>query len=150
MKNLEQRHQERTGDQLPKDMRLAVLLSMCPKDLEKELTVQQHLFPDYAQVRAHIVTVINSRTLGPAPMMMGNLNDEASNHDASSDELVEGEDGEKYRLEVGNGKKVVTKPRHDSVKGNIKGWREGQNRQRMIPLWTHWSHQRGLQSQNSH
>ena len=44
--NLEQRHRERTGDQLPKDMRLAVLLSMCPTDLEKELTAQQHLFPD--------------------------------------------------------------------------------------------------------
>ena len=40
------------------------------------------------------MTVINSRTRGPAPMMMGNLNDEASNHDTSSDELVEGEDGE--------------------------------------------------------
>ena len=34
--NLEQRHRERTGDQLPKDMRLAILLSMCPTDLEKE------------------------------------------------------------------------------------------------------------------
>ena len=44
--NLEQRHRERTGDQLPKDMRLAVLLSMCPTDLEKELTAQQHLFQD--------------------------------------------------------------------------------------------------------
>ena len=42
--NLEQRHRERTGDQLPKDMRLAMLLSMCPTDLEKELTAQQHLF----------------------------------------------------------------------------------------------------------
>ena len=68
--NLEQRHRERTGDQLPKDMRLAILLSMCPTGLERELTVQQHLFPDYAQTRAHIVTVINSRTRGPAPMMM--------------------------------------------------------------------------------
>ena len=34
--NLEQRHRERTGDQLPKDMRLSILLSMCPTDLEKE------------------------------------------------------------------------------------------------------------------
>ena len=41
--NLDQRHRERTGDQLPKDMRLAILLSMCPTDLEKELTAQQHL-----------------------------------------------------------------------------------------------------------
>ena len=45
-------------------------------------------------MRAHIVTVINSRTRGPAPMMTGNLNDEASSNDASSDELV----GRKWRL----------------------------------------------------
>ena len=98
--NLEQRHRERTGDQLPKDMRLAILLSMCPIDLERELTAQLHLFPHYAQMRAHIVTVISSRTRGPAPMMMGNLNDEASHCDASSDECVESADGELYRLEI--------------------------------------------------
>ena len=78
---------------MPKDMRLAILLSMCPADLERELTAQQLLFPDYAQ-RAHIVTVINNRTRGPAPMMMGNLNDEASNRDARSKESIESEDGE--------------------------------------------------------
>ena len=81
---------------------------MCPADLEKELTAQQHWFPDYAQMKAHIVTVINSRTRGVAPMMMGNLSDEDGNHYASSDELVESEDGELYRLEIRNGKKVFT------------------------------------------
>ena len=91
--HLEQRHRERTGDQLPKDMRLAILLSMCPTDLEKELTAQQHLFPDYVQMKAHIVTVINSRTRGLAPMMMGNLSDEDSNHHASIDASMESEDG---------------------------------------------------------
>ena len=69
--------------------------------------------------------VINSRTRGLAPMMMRNLNEEASNHDTSSDELVEGEVGELYRLEVGNGKKVFTKPGHDSVKGNTEGGGKG-------------------------
>ena len=49
----EQRHRERTGDQLRKDMRPAVLLSMCPTDLDKELTARQHLFPDYAQMNWH-------------------------------------------------------------------------------------------------
>ena len=88
--NFAQRHQERTEDQLPEDMRLAVLLSVCPTDHE-ELTAQQHLFPDYAQMRVRIVTVINSRTRGPAPMM-GNLNEEASNHDAGGDESVGSED----------------------------------------------------------
>ena len=61
-------------------------------------------------MRAHIVTVINSRTRDPAPMMMGNSNDEASNNDARSDELVEGEVGERYRLEIRHGMKVFTKP----------------------------------------
>ena len=37
LENVEQRHWERTGDQLPQDMRLAILLSMCLTDLEKEL-----------------------------------------------------------------------------------------------------------------
>ena len=55
---------------LPLSMRLAVLLSMCLTGLEKELTAQQHLFPDYAQMKAHFVTVINSRTCVLAPMMM--------------------------------------------------------------------------------
>ena len=32
--NLAQLHRERTGDQLPEDKRLAILLSMCPTDLE--------------------------------------------------------------------------------------------------------------------
>ena len=86
-----------------------ILLSMCATDLEKELTAQQHLCPDYAQMKAHIVTVINSRTHGLAPMMMGNLSDEDSNHHANSDESVESEDGELYRLEIRNGKKVFTK-----------------------------------------
>ena len=104
-KNLAQRHRERTVDQLPKDMRLAIIFSMCPTDLEKEITAQQHLILDYAQMRAHIATAVNSRTRGPVPMMMGNLNEEASNHDTSSDEFVEGEDGELYRLEARNGKK---------------------------------------------
>ena len=77
-------------------MRLAILLSMCPTDLEKELTAQ-HLFPDYAQMKAHIVTVINSRTLDVAPIMIGNLSDEDSNqHYASGDESVESDDGELY------------------------------------------------------
>ena len=123
--NLEQRHRERTGDQLPKDMRLAILLSMCPTDLERELTAQQHLFPDYAQMRTHIVTVINNRTRGPDPLMMGNFSDESSNRDASGNEFVEKEDTELCRLQIRNGKKVYTKLQHDSSKGNTKGGGKG-------------------------
>ena len=114
---LEQRHRERTGDHLSKDMRLAVLLSMCPTDLEKELTAQRHLFPDFPQTKAHIVTVINSRTRGLAPMMTGNLSDEDSNLHAGSDESVDREDGELYRLEIRNGKKVFTEYRHEPSNG---------------------------------
>ena len=80
---------------------------------ERELTAQQHLFPDCAQMRAHIVTVINSCTCGLAPMMMGNLSGEDSNHYASSDEPVESEDGELHRLEIRNRNKVFTKSRHE-------------------------------------
>ena len=50
-------------------------------------------------------------------MMMGNLSDEDSNHDASSDECVESEDGELYRLEIRSGTKVFTESRHEPSKG---------------------------------
>ena len=56
---------------------------------------------------AHMVTVINSRARGPAPMMMGNLYEEASNHDARSAEFTEGEDGELYRLETRDGRECL-------------------------------------------
>ena len=106
---------------MPKDIRLASLLSTCPADLEKELTAQQHLFPDYAQTKAHIVTVINNRTRGLVPMMMGNLSDEDSYLHAGGDESVESTDVELYRLEIRNGKKVFTKSRHEPSKGKGEG-----------------------------
>ena len=129
-------------------MRLVILLSMCPTDLEKELTAQQHLFPDYAQMKVRIVTVINSRTRGLAPMMMGNLSDEDNYFRVCSDESVESQDGELHRLEIRNGKKVFTKLRHEPSKG--KGGGKGKTDRERFPLWTHWSHQSRLQSQNSH
>ena len=76
-------------------------------------------------MRAHIVTVIDSRTRCPAPMMIGNLNEEASNRDANCDEFVGNEDGELYRLEKTSGKTVFTKPRHHASKGNTKGGGKG-------------------------
>ena len=63
-----------------------------PTDLAKELTAKLQLIPDYAQMRAHIVRVIDSCTRGPSPMMIGNLNEEASNRDASCDEFVGSEE----------------------------------------------------------
>ena len=64
----------------------------------KKLTTQQHLFPDFAQMRAHILTFVNSRTRGLVPEMMGTLDDEESNHYfASSDESEECDDRELYR-----------------------------------------------------
>ena len=74
--------------------------------ISRDLTAPQYLFPDCAQMRAQIVTVINSRARGPAPMMMGKLNEEAGNHDARSDEFTEGEVAELYRLETRDGKRV--------------------------------------------
>ena len=113
---------------------------MCPTDLEKKLTAQQHLFPDFAQMNVHIVTVMNSRTRGSAPFKMGSVNDEASIHDARSDEFEESEYGELHRWEIINDKKVFTKPRHDSGEGLTDGVREEQS-DRMFSLWTRWPHQ---------
>ena len=55
--------------------------------------------------------------------MMGNLSDEDSHLPTGSDENVESEDGELYRLEIRNGKKVFTKSRHETSKG--KGEEKG-------------------------
>ena len=109
--NLEQRHQERTGDKLPKDMRPAILLA-------KESTVQKHLFPGFQQVRAHFVTVINSRTRGPAPMAVGNWNSEVGDSDAGSDEVMESEDRQLYCLEIKNRKRILI---NSQGKGRNKG-----------------------------
>ena len=95
---------------MPKDMRLGIILSECPTDFQTELTAQQHLSPDYAQILAHIVTVICSRARGLAPVVLESWIEGGGNCNASHEEFVESEDGEVYRLEVGNGKKVFTKP----------------------------------------
>ena len=98
-------------------------------------------------MKAHNAIVINSRTRGLAPTMMGNMSDGDSNHHASIDESVESEDGELFRFAIRNGKKVFTKSRHDPSKG--KGGGKGKT-YRVFPLWTHWSHQSRVQSQNQH
>ena len=94
---------------------------MCATDLGKELTAQQHVFPDYAQMKARIVTVINSRTRGLAPMMMGNLSDEDSNHHASGDESVESEDGELYSWKSGTARKSSLNPVTNQAEAEEEG-----------------------------
>ena len=53
--NLERRVFTRTGERLPTDMHMSILLQMCPADLERELLPQQHLFPRYDALRNHII-----------------------------------------------------------------------------------------------
>ena len=53
--------------------------------------------------------------------MMGNVSDEDSYLHAGSDESVGREDGELYRLEIRNRKKVFTKSRHEPCKGKGGG-----------------------------
>ena len=96
-------------------MRLAILLSECHTDFQTVLTAQQYLCPDYAEILAHIVTVICSRARGPAPVMMESWSEGGGNCDASHEEFVKSEDGEVYRLEVGNSKKVFTKPEYAPI-----------------------------------
>ena len=52
--NLEQRHRGRKETSYPRTCDLLVSSPCVFTDLEKKLTAQQHLFPDYAQTRAHI------------------------------------------------------------------------------------------------
>ena len=76
---------------MPKDMRLGIILSECPTDFQTELTAQQHLSPDYAQILAHIFTVICSRARGLAPVVLESWNEGVGNCNASHEEIVERE-----------------------------------------------------------
>ena len=88
-------------------------------------------------MKAHIGTVINSRTRGLAPMMMGNLSDEDSNHHTSDDESVESEDGELYRLEIRSGKKVFFLPNPDMTRAKATPKVDGRVKPtKNFPLWT--------------
>ena len=84
---------QETGHPSP---RYLLFFSPCVPHLEKELTAPQHLLPDCAQMRAHIC-----RTRGPAPMILGKLDEEASNRDASRDEFVQSRDGKLTRQRAG-------------------------------------------------
>ena len=72
-------------------------------------------------MKAHIVTGINSRTRGLAPLVIEHLSDENSTHRTSGVESVESEDGELYRLEIRNSKKVFAKSRHEPSRGKGGG-----------------------------
>ena len=96
------------------------------------------------------MTVFNSRTRGLAPMTMGNLSDENNNQHAIDDESVENEDGELYRLDIRNGKKVFTKFSSLSKQSNTKGGGKGKTDRECFRCEPDWSHQRRSPSQISH
>ena len=82
------------------------------------------------------MTVTNSRTRGRAPEMMGTLSEEVSNHDVRSDEVIEVEDGELYRLEKETAEKSSPNLGMTWAKATLKGGGQGKNRQRMFSLRT--------------
>ena len=110
--NLEQRHQERTGDKLPKDMRPAILLA---KGVNSTATPVPGL---RTSASAYIVTVINTRTRGAAPKAVENWNSEVGDSGPGSDEAMESEDGQLYRLEIKNRTRILAK---SQGKGSHKG-----------------------------
>ena len=115
--NLERRAYTRTGERLPADMRMSILLQMCPADLERELLPQQHLFPKYDALRNHIIGLVHSRTSGAAPMLYA-----LDPSGGGNEEAMEGEDGELYRLERRDGKTRVVKT--GAAKGAGRGARK--------------------------
>ena len=116
--NLERRVVTRTGEKMPADMRMSVLLQICPPDLERELLPQQHLFPAYDALKNHIIGIVHSRTSGAAPMLH-NLEDPAH---AEDEHIIEGEDGELYRLERKEGRTRLV--RSTGAGGARKGGRK--------------------------
>ena len=134
-RNLEQRHQERTRDKLPKDMKPAILMA-------KESTAQQHLFLDFEQVRAHIVTVINTRTRGLLRWLWDIWNSKVGDRAAGSDEVMESEDRQLYRLEIKNRKRILTLSQgRGSHKGGGKEGKSDTECFLWFLVWARWPHQ---------
>ena len=72
-------------------------------------------------MRAQIVAVLSSRACYLAPIMVGNMNDDASHTDVQGDEIMEGDEVDVYRMEVTNGRKSLPNPSVISGKGDPKG-----------------------------
>ena len=119
--NAERRQIQRgNGIRYPEDARVALLLGMCPVDVQRELEFRQDLYDTYEKMKSQILFITNTRTQGQTPMQLGN-----TQSCDMVEEVYEDENGELYRLETKDGKKTITKAPRGAGKGGGKGGKGG-------------------------
>ena len=73
---LERRHRERQGIELPEKLRISILFKLIPTELAREILQQTTKWTSYTQLKEHLHSLQFIRTSGPAPMSCSNLEDE--------------------------------------------------------------------------
>ena len=116
---LERRHRDRQGIQLPDKIRISVLFKLIPSSLADEILKQTTKWASYTQLKEHLHSVQFLRTKGPAPMNCSNLEEESQEPipETSEEETFTNEDGDLLRLEKRDGKRVAVKVQKGSGKG---------------------------------
>ena len=84
--NAMRRNTDRTGEKLGPTMMMEVLCGICPADVSKEIVAQQHLFPTFDALKSHLLTIAHNRSKGPAPMLVGAVDQEDACEDNVGDE----------------------------------------------------------------
>lgn len=111
---MERRHRDRQGVQLPDKVRISVLFKLIPAKLAEEILKQTTKWASYTQLKEHLHSVQFLRTKGPAPMSCSNLEGGLSQilpevPQSIEEDTITTEDGELLRLEKRHGKRVAVK-----------------------------------------
>ena len=123
--NLERRHRDRQGIQLPDKLRISVLFKLVPSSLAEEILRQTTKWSSYTQLKEHLHSLQFLRTKGPAPMSCSNLEEESLGTPEPSEEgTFTNEDGDLLRLEKRDGKRVAVKVPSPSQRGTRPQGRE--------------------------
>ena len=128
--DLERRHKERNGLELPEKIRISILFKLIPADLADEILKQTTKWSSYTVLKNHLLALQFLRTKGQAPMI-SNLEEGGTQPSVPSGEveIVMTEDGELLRLEKREGKRVAVRVAARGSKGASRGplecWRCG-------------------------
>ena len=90
------------------ELRIQMLLNMCPLDLSTKLMRTQHHYKTYEELKNHIEYLIQSETQGPTPMHVGNIQQDQTSGEPDFEYEVDAE-GELNIIVKQNGKKWVKK-----------------------------------------
>ena len=127
---MERRHKERNGIDLPAKLRTTVLFKLAPADLSAEILRTTTKWSSYEELKDHLHSLQFLRTSGPAPMLQNVEVGPAVSPvfpatSSNEDEMITTEDGELMRLEKRDGKRVAIRAGQPA---NRRGGARGQGR----------------------